>query len=55
MEGQVSQAHIDVGRKQQQIEQLETKLKEFGKKEMRYLDESEAIAFFSALIKEKDA
>jgi hypothetical protein len=55
LEAQVSEAHTEAGRKQKQVEALEQKLKEFGKKELRYIDESEAIAFFSGLIKDKDA
>lgn len=54
LESQVTNLNIEIGQKQKEVEAANTRIKEFGKKEVGYLDESEAINFFSELIKEKD-
>lgn len=54
METSINHLNLEIGRKAQIIEDLNERLKLNQKKEMLYLDESEAINFFSDLIKEKD-
>jgi len=46
--------NLEIGRKSLIIEDLNSRLKENQKKETLYLDESEAINFFSELLKEKE-
>lgn len=47
--------NIEIARKGVLIEELNDRIKDVSKKETMCLDESEAINFFSELLKEKDA
>lgn len=54
LESAVNQANIEIGKKSQIIDELDGRLKDNSRKETLYIDESEAINFFSDLLKEKD-
>lgn len=54
LETSINHLNLEIGWKSQLIEDLNEWLKLNQKKETLYLDESEAINFFSELVKEKD-
>lgn len=47
--------NLEIARKSSAVDELNLRFKENSKKETLYLDESEAINFFSELLKEKEA
>lgn len=55
LETSINQLNVEIGRKSQLIETQNEKFRENQKKETMYLDESEAINFFSELLKDKDS
>jgi hypothetical protein len=54
LESQIGTLNTEIAQKIDLIDQLQAKLSSEKKKEMSYFDETEAINFFSALLKEKD-
>lgn len=55
LEGQINHLNLEIARKGMMIEELNEWIKDISKKETMCLDESEAINFFSELLKEKES